>query len=65
MRIAENRFLLHCSSRTRSLKQVLADQMAAPYFPVRLDQMQARRDFYDIDSGRIAIEDGVNCRPCG
>jgi phosphoribosyl 1,2-cyclic phosphodiesterase len=56
---AENRFLFQCSSRTRSLKQVLADQMAAPYFPVRIDEMKARRDFYDIDSGRIALEPDI------
>ena len=56
---AENRFVFQCSARTRSLKQVLADQMAAPYFPVRLDEMKAQRNFYDIESGRIAIEDGV------
>jgi phosphoribosyl 1,2-cyclic phosphodiesterase len=55
----ENRFVFQCSSRTRSLKQVLADQMAAPYFPVDIGQMQARRDFHDIESGRVIIEDGV------
>jgi phosphoribosyl 1,2-cyclic phosphodiesterase len=56
---AENRFLFQCSTRTRHLKQVLADQMAAPYFPVRLDQMTAHRDFYDVEAGRITLEDGV------
>jgi len=56
---AENRFIFQCSSRTRSLKQVLADQMAAPYFPVKIDEMKARRDFYDIESGRVTIEDGI------
>src|ERR1700683_1688045 len=55
---AENRFLFQCSTRTRSLKQVLADQMAAPYFPVRLDQMTAHRDFYDVEAGRISMEAG-------
>jgi phosphoribosyl 1,2-cyclic phosphodiesterase len=58
----ENRFLFQCSARTRSLKQVLADQMAAPYFPVRLDQMQARRDFYDIDNGCIDLEAGAKMK---
>jgi phosphoribosyl 1,2-cyclic phosphodiesterase len=38
---AENRFQFQCSARTRSLKQVLADQMAAPYFPVKIDEMNA------------------------
>jgi len=35
----ENRFEFHCSSRTRSLKQVFEEQMASPYFPVGLHQM--------------------------
>jgi phosphoribosyl 1,2-cyclic phosphodiesterase len=35
----ENRFQFHCSSRTRSLKRVLEEQMAAPYFPVGLIQL--------------------------
>ena len=52
---AENRFPFQCSSRTRSLKQVLADQMAAPYFPVKIDEMKAHRDFYDIESRTHAL----------
>jgi phosphoribosyl 1,2-cyclic phosphodiesterase len=51
----ENRFLFHCSSRTRPLKQVFEEQMAAPYFPVGLNHMQARQDFYDIEEGRIEL----------
>src|SRR5882724_3327877 len=53
------RFAFHSSSRTRSLKQVMTDQMTSPYFPVNLNQMQGKRDFYEIESGRIAMEDGV------
>ncbi len=39
----ENRFQFHCSSRTRSLKRVLEEQMAAPYFPVGLTEMRRIR----------------------
>jgi phosphoribosyl 1,2-cyclic phosphodiesterase len=56
---ADSQFLFHCSSRTRSLKQVMDEQMASPYFPVNLSQMQAQQKFYDIDSGRLTLEDGV------
>ena len=54
-----NRFLFQCSSRTRSLKQVLAEQMAPPYFPVPIDEMTAQRDFYEIESGRTMVGEGV------
>jgi phosphoribosyl 1,2-cyclic phosphodiesterase len=56
---ADSQFLFHCSSRTRSLKQVMDEQMASPYFPVNLSQMQAQQKFYDIDIGRLNLEDGV------
>jgi len=56
---ADSQFLFHCSSRIRSLKQVMDEQMASPYFPVNLSQMQAQPKFYDIDSGRLDLEDGV------
>ena len=56
---ADSQFLFHCSSRTRSLKQVMDEQMVSPYFPVNLSQMQAQQKFYDIDSGRLNLEDGV------
>lgn len=56
---ADSQFLFHCSSRTRSLKQVMDEQMASPYFPVNLSQMQAQQRFYDIDIGRLNLEDGV------
>ena len=51
----ENRFQFHCSSRTRSLKRVLEEQMAAPYFPVGLTEMQAHQNFYDLEEGRIQL----------
>lgn len=53
------RFCLHSSSRTRSLKQVMTEQMSSPYFPVDLDRMTAKRDFYDIENGRVHMEDGI------
>jgi phosphoribosyl 1,2-cyclic phosphodiesterase len=53
----ENRFQFHCSSRTRSLKQVLQEQMASPYFPVGLTEMQAQQDFYDLGEGRVTLGD--------
>ena len=53
----ENRFIFHSSSRTRSLKRVMEEQMSAPYFPVDMSEMKAERDFYDIEEGRIAIGD--------
>jgi len=56
---ADSQFIFHCSSRTRSLKQVMDEQMASPYFPVNLSQMQAQQKFYDIDIGRLNLEDGV------
>ena len=54
---SENRFHFHSSSRTRSLKRVLEEQMAAPYFPVGLTEMQARQKFYDLEEGRIQLGD--------
>jgi len=53
----ENRFKFHCSSRTRTLKKVLEEQMASPFFPVGLNQMQAHQDFHDIEEGRITLGD--------
>jgi phosphoribosyl 1,2-cyclic phosphodiesterase len=52
-----NRFLFHCSSRTRSLKRVMEEQMASPFFPVGLGEMQAQREFYDIEEGRLSLDD--------
>jgi len=56
---ADSQFVFHCSSRTRSLKQVMDEQMASPYFPVNLSQMRAQQKFYDIDSGELTLDDGV------
>ncbi len=53
----ENRFCFHSSSRTRSLKRVMEEQMASPYFPVDMSEMKAQRGFYNIEQGRIALDD--------
>jgi phosphoribosyl 1,2-cyclic phosphodiesterase len=57
-----SRFFFHSSSRTRHLEQVMAEQMAAPYFPVNLDMMKAKRSFYDIDNGCMPMGDGVQIK---
>jgi phosphoribosyl 1,2-cyclic phosphodiesterase len=53
----ENRFLFHSSSRTRSLKRVMEEQMTSPYFPVNMTEMKAHRDFYDFEEGRMPLDD--------
>ena len=53
----ENRFFFHSSSRTRSLKRVMEEQMASPYFPVDMNEMKAHRDFHDIEQGRVPLDD--------
>jgi phosphoribosyl 1,2-cyclic phosphodiesterase len=54
---AEASFVFHSSARTRSLQQVLEQQMAAPYFPVKMNEMKAHRAFHDIEEGRVPLED--------
>jgi phosphoribosyl 1,2-cyclic phosphodiesterase len=51
-----NQFAFHSSRRTRSLKQVMEEQMASPYFPVAISEMKAQRDFYDIEEGVTQLE---------
>ncbi|MBV9574843.1 MAG: MBL fold metallo-hydrolase, partial [Acidobacteriales bacterium] len=52
----QNRFAFHSSSRTRSLKKVMEEQMSSPYFPVGLTEMKAQRDFYEIQEGQCQLE---------
>src|ERR1700722_9369309 len=52
---AENRFMFHSSSRNRSLKRVMDEQMAAPFFPVNVSEMRARQDFYELETGPIQL----------
>jgi ribonuclease BN (tRNA processing enzyme) len=40
----------------------MAEQMAAPYFPVNLNQMKAKRNFYDIENGCLDMEDGIKIK---
>ncbi|HEX8816422.1 MAG TPA: MBL fold metallo-hydrolase [Terriglobales bacterium] len=49
-------FSFHGSSRVRTLKSALEDQMNAPFFPVGLTQMQAQQNFYDLDQGTVQLE---------
>ena len=52
-------FIFHSSSRKPCLEQVMAEQMASPYFPVNLDQMRAKRGFYNIENGQLPMGDGI------
>ncbi|MBV9085889.1 MAG: MBL fold metallo-hydrolase, partial [Acidobacteriaceae bacterium] len=52
----ENRFFFHSSNRTRGLQRAIEGQMTAPYFPVDMTEMAARRHFYDIEEEHIAFE---------
>jgi len=52
-----NSFSFHSSSRTRTLKRVMEEQMAAPYFPVGLSEMKAQRGFYNMEQGKIQLGD--------
>ena len=53
----ENCFSFHSSSRTRTLKRVMEEQMAAPYFPVDMSEMKAQRGFYNLEQGRVPLDD--------
>src|SRR5215472_5709413 len=48
----ESRFLFHAPNRTRSLKRVIEEQMAFPYFPVDTTEMKAQRNFYEVEEGQ-------------
>ena len=54
----ESRFLFYSATRSGSLnlRNVLEDQMVAPYFPVDMNHMAARRDFCEVREGRIALD---------
>jgi phosphoribosyl 1,2-cyclic phosphodiesterase len=54
---ADSRFLFHASKRTRSLKRVMDEQMASPYFPVDTTEMKAQRNFYDVEEGPMNLAD--------
>jgi phosphoribosyl 1,2-cyclic phosphodiesterase len=54
-----SRFVFHSSSRNRNLQRVLEEQMAAPYFPVNMNEMKARRDFHNIEEGRVPLDGAI------
>src|SRR5579863_211390 len=58
----ESQFVFHSDVRSRNLEQVMAEQMAAPYFPVTLNHMRAKRRFYDIESGSIHLESDIHLK---
>ena len=58
----KSQFIFHSSRQTSSLEQVFAEQMASPYFPVNLDQMKAKRNFYDIENGCLPMGDGIQIK---
>jgi phosphoribosyl 1,2-cyclic phosphodiesterase len=55
----KNSFIFHSSSRTRGLQRALEEQMSDPYFPVNMNEMAARRQFCNIDAGRLEFDDCV------
>jgi phosphoribosyl 1,2-cyclic phosphodiesterase len=59
---SQSRFSFHSSGRTRGIQQVMAEQMASPYFPVDLGMMRAKRDFCNIENGCIDMEDGIRIK---
>jgi phosphoribosyl 1,2-cyclic phosphodiesterase len=52
-------FAFHAPERNYTLKRVMEQQMSAPYFPVNVNEMKARREFFNIDEGRVRIDDNV------
>ena len=55
----DNRFLFHSSNRSRGLQRAIEEQMADPYFPVDMSEMEAHRNFYDIEEDRIDFDNCV------
>lgn len=51
-----NTFFFHSSSRTRGLQRALEEQMSDPYFPVNMNEMAARRQFFDMGAERISFD---------
>ncbi len=49
-------FIFHASNHTRGLQRAIEEQMSDPYFPVKMNEMAARRQFYNIDEQRIELE---------
>jgi len=47
---------LSLSNHTRGCRRADEEQMSDPYFPVKMDEMAARRQFYNIDEQCIELE---------
>src|SRR5258706_2983612 len=52
-------FAFHASARNHSLERVMEQQMSAPYFPVGVNEMKARREFLGVDEGPGRVDDNV------
>jgi phosphoribosyl 1,2-cyclic phosphodiesterase len=53
----ENSFTFHASSHTGPLQKALESQMIAPYFPVEMGHMAARRQYCEVQQGKIEFPD--------
>ena len=53
----ENAFFFHSSNRTRGLQRAVEEQMSDPYFPVDMSEMAAKRQFFNIEEGKIDFDD--------
>jgi len=54
---AESRFHFHSSTRNRGLRRAVEEQMTDPYFPVDMNEMAAHRSFFDIEEGKLELDD--------
>jgi phosphoribosyl 1,2-cyclic phosphodiesterase len=54
---AESRFNFHSSTRNRGLRRAVEEQMTDPYFPVDMNEMAAHRSFFDIEEGKLELDD--------
>jgi phosphoribosyl 1,2-cyclic phosphodiesterase len=52
---AKNEFTFHSASRNRGLQAVLAEQMASPYFPVKMTEMAAKREFRELQPDKLHL----------
>lgn len=50
-------FYFHSSNRTRGLQRAVEEQMSDPYFPVNMNEMAAKRQFLNIEEGRLEFDD--------
>jgi phosphoribosyl 1,2-cyclic phosphodiesterase len=55
----KNSFMFHSSNQTRGMERALEEQMSDPFFPVKMNEMAAKREFFNIDEGRLEFDDCV------